>query len=355
MTTFLCYIPDQLVVLCLLVLVNRVQFAYGLSNHHHPSDRRSFFAESTQKTTAAALLAGSSSSLLIKHPRVSLAAETTLTGPKAGGLATQLAKKDPSALKNKIFNIPPSLQTYPSWMEGTWKITSRFAGYLFPSKTIPKDQILQDFVVPGFQKCSIAATADVGKEQVQYDMRIIPTNNNNNKKEPLFVEDRSFNFQSSINAYLGYGAVQQVLYDGSKNPNRLGIDFVDYRTINAERIELFCNARESESYSIPTTTTTTTNDASTTNDNSSNNTYQRIFVASEHVKQVTFGTGSTQGVPRQVGTNYGLYWTWKDQGPNRISGNLLVAGYLDPQDSLYFQEPTDPVVVYSHQLSGVRI
>eukprot|EP00527_Entomoneis_sp_CCMP2396_P004888 CAMPEP_0198140316 /NCGR_PEP_ID=MMETSP1443-20131203/3494_1 /TAXON_ID=186043 /ORGANISM="Entomoneis sp., Strain CCMP2396" /LENGTH=40 /DNA_ID= /DNA_START= /DNA_END= /DNA_ORIENTATION= len=38
-----------------------------------------------------------------------------------------------------------------------------------------------------------------------------------------------------------------------------------------------------------------------------------------------------------------------------MTGNLLVAAYLDPQDALYFQEPTDPVVVYSHQLTAQRL
>jgi hypothetical protein len=70
---------------------------------------------------------------------------------------------------------------------------------------------------------------------------------------------------------------------------------------------------------------------------------------------VTFGAGSTVGVPRQVGTNYAHFWTWKQQGTDRIVGNLLTAGFLDPQDSLYFEEPTLPVVIYSHLMKGQRI
>ena len=36
-----------------------------------------------------------------------------------------------------------------------------------------------------------------------------------------------------------------------------------------------------------------------------------VFVASEYVRQVTFGTGSTVGIPRQAVTNYAHFWTWK--------------------------------------------
>ena len=167
--------------------------------------------------------------------------------------------------------------------------------------------------------------ADVGKDRVEYLMKI---------DTPTGLEDRNFNFQQTIDAYLGYPAVNQVFYDARKNPNRISIDFNDYRTANAERIELFCNARESEEYEGA--------DGS------------NIFVHSEHVRQVTFGTGSTYGVPRQVGTNYGLFWTWKRTSDNDLNGNLLTAAYLDPQDALYFEEPVAPVVVYSNVFQATR-
>ena len=51
---------------------------------------------------------------------------------------------------------------------------------------------------------------------------------------------------TQIDSNLGYSAVQKVLYD-NKKPNRISIDFVEYKTKNAERIELFVNGRESES------------------------------------------------------------------------------------------------------------
>ena len=205
-------------------------------------------------------------------------------------------------------------------------MSTKLNGYIFPSRKIGKEAITQNPVVPGFQKCSIAATADVGKEGVTYRMKI----------DSDGYDDRVANFQSSIDAYLGYKAVNEVLYDRQKNPNRLSIDFVDYRTVNAERIELCCNARGAEEYlaseqQIPT------------------------FVCGEFARQVTFGTGSTVGVPRQVGTNYGLFWTWQLQEDQSLRGNLLVAGYLDPQDSMYFQETVQPVVIYSHVIKAQRV
>ena len=179
---------------------------------------------------------------------------------------------------------------------------------------------------PGFQKCSIAAISDIGKEGiVKYSMRI----------DDEGLEDRACTLRQQIDAYLGYPAVQDVSYNVKSNPNRISIDFVDYRTINAERIELFCNGRES--------------DIVQRND-------KTVFVCSEFWRQVTFGGGSEVGIPRQVSSNYAHYWTWSTSpdDPNILTGNLLTAAYLDAQDPLFFDEPIRPVAIYSHMLKATR-
>ena len=239
-------------------------------------------------------------------------------------LSVKLSKKDPSVLKNSIFNIPPLPQSFPDWMKGSWQVTSKFGGYLFPSQTIPRDRLTQDFAIPGFQKCSIVATSDVGLDHVSYQMTILENG----------LEDRRSTLTSQIDAYLGYKAVSHILYDEKLNANRLSVDFVDFKTINAERIELFCNGREREEIDRDGV---------------------RGFLHSEYIRQVTFGTGSTVGVPRQVGGNYGHFWTWWQVDDTHLKGNLLTAAYLDPQDALYFNEPSKPVAVYSHVLSAERI
>ena len=260
----------------------------------------------------------------ILHAFGSATATLLPTSVAAEGLGVKLAKKDPAALRNSVFNIPPAAQVYPDWMEGTWTVTSSFRGYLFPSDKIQKDTLTRDFEVPGFQKCSIAATCDVGKENVKWILAIRDDG----------IEDRQLTLASQVDGYLGYKAVVEVLYDFKTNPNRLSIDFVDYKTINAERIELFCNARESEEY--------TREDGAT------------IFVCSEYIRQVTFGGGSEVGVPRQVGGNYAHFWTWKKGDGSTLTGNLLTASYLDPQDKLFFDEPAKPVAIYSHNLRAER-
>ncbi|CAB9512196.1 expressed unknown protein [Seminavis robusta] len=75
------------------------------------------------------------------------------------------------------------------------------------------------------KKCSIAAISDIGKEgTVQYAMRL----------------------KQQIDTYLGYPAITDVHYNAKSNPNHISIDFVNYKTINAERIELCCDGRESQ-------------------------------------------------------------------------------------------------------------
>lgn len=290
----------------------------ALSNINHKSnhvsadsrslDRRAFLA-----TTTAA------SSVLAFNPATA----------NAEGLAERLAARDPAKLSNSIFNRPPAAQIYPDFMKGaTWDVQAKFAGYLFPSTKIPKDQLFKKENTPGFQKCSIAAISDIGKEGiVSYAMRI----------DDNGIEDRQFNLEEEINAYLGYRAVKEVLYNVKSNPNRISIDFVDYKTINAERIELFCNGRESELQSKRP-------DGKT------------VFVCSEYIRQVTFGGGSEVGIPRQVSSNYAHYWTWSqtEGQEGTLKGNLLTAAYLDAQDPLFFDEPTKPVAVYSHVLTATK-
>lgn len=244
----------------------------------------------------------------------------------AVGLAAKLDARDPNVLSNSVFNVPPPAQVYPEFMRGTWDVQLKFGGFLFPSKTISKERISQNALIPGFQKCSIAALCDVGKD-ISYSMTI---------DEVTGLEDRISTLSSQIQGFLGYSAVKDILYNPKNNPNRISIDFVDYRTKNAERIELFCNARDSDY--VPETD---------------------VFVCSEYLRQVTFGTGSEVGIPRQVVGNYAHFWTWRRSSPqqqqgdgNRLMGNLLTAAYLDPQDAMFFDEPTRPVAVYSHILTA---
>ena len=256
------------------------------------------------------------------------------------GLAQKLSLRDPSALSNSVFNIPPGTQVYPQFMRGSWNVTLQYSGYIFPSQKIPRSRLTTNAQVPGFQKCSIAALSDVGKEVVHYKMEI---------DEATGLEDRKTSLGTSVDDHLGYSAVQEVLYNPKANPNRLSIVFYGYKTTNAERIELFCNGRESELIKpqMP-------------HDNIDGGAQKRgdIFVCSEYIRQVTFSGSSQVGIPRQVGTNYAHFWTWKEvpgSDNKELSGNLLTACYLDPQDSMFFEEPSKPVAVFSHVIKAEKL
>ncbi|CAB9530421.1 expressed unknown protein (Partial), partial [Seminavis robusta] len=94
----------------------------------------------------------------------------------AESLSERLAARDPSKLTNSLFNKPPAAMVYPGFMRSAiWDVQAQFGGYLFPSTKIPKDQLLAKATTPGFQKCSIAAISDIGREgTVQYAMHILP-------------------------------------------------------------------------------------------------------------------------------------------------------------------------------------
>jgi hypothetical protein len=250
----------------------------------------------------------------------------------ATGLAAKLSERDPSLLKNSVFNIPPSTQTYPTFLQGNWDITMKYRGFIFPSTNIAKEKLIKNYDIPGFQKLSIAMVGDVGREETKYKLSI---------GSSYKIEDRKLSLETSIDGHLGYDAVREVIYDAKENPNRISIDFIPQRTRNANRIELFCNARESETVSVPS---------------KSDGVPRNIFVCSEYIRQVTFGLSQEFGVARQVVGNYAHFYTWRETGDRDvITGNLLTAAYLSAQDPIFFEEPSKPVVVYSHDLVGSRI
>jgi hypothetical protein len=214
-------------------------------------------------TTASAILAAST----MTRPANAAASTIATTSTSVGGLARRLSSRDPTQLKNQIFNIPPKTpQIYPPFARGVWDVTMTFAGYTFPSTTISKNQLISNANVPGFQKLSIAMIGDVGKATSSYILDIDTSTG---------YENRILSYTSSIQSHLGYNAIRDIKYNPNDNsPNRLSIDFIPQRTRNANHIELFCNARESELLLLPTTTSSTTAASS-------------VFVCSEHIRQVT--------------------------------------------------------------------
>ena len=80
---------------------------------------------------------------------------------------------------------------------------------------------------------------------------------------------------------------------------------------------------------------------------------------------MTFSLSQEYGIARQVIGNYAHYWTWKEDNTmttttdataatTKMTGNLLTAVYLDAQDPLYFNEPSKPIVIYSHDLVAMK-
>lgn len=263
----------------------------------------------------------------------------------------------------------PGAMTYPDWLEGEWATTTDFAGYEFPSRLIDKGSLTREATTPGFQKLSLAYVPDVGRDTTRYRMRFT----RGGKRESPVTEDRVFNLTEIINAYVGEDAVEEVEYDGVKDPNRVTIRLKRGVSNNAERIELFTNARESETRQSDQT-----------------------FFASETLRQVTLGYSTSYGVARMVPTDYTHVWTYTplpdvDGGSvdeqrvgqtdskvvNRVKVTLSTAGYLQPNDALkYTARPTsqngvpsapvpqvgaasalafEPVVLYSHVMFLERV
>jgi len=100
---------------------------------------------------------------------------------------------------------------------------------------------------------------------------------------------------------------------------------------------------------------------------STSTTTSSIFVCSEHnIRQVTFSL-SQEYIWHSTSGHWQLLCTllekWKEEdtttttttdATNKMTGNLLTAVYLDSQDPLYFNEPSKPIVIYSHDLVAMK-
>jgi hypothetical protein len=177
-------------------------------------------------------------------------------------------------------------------------------------------------------------------------------------------EDRAFNLDAVITGYLNQGVgptmvtkvVDGVEYDPEKDANRTTVRLTKGASVNAERIELFANARESE---------TRESDG--------------VFFCAEAVRQVTLGYGREYGTARVINTDYQHVWTFTpvydddSKRVERVKVSLSTAGYAQPSDALRLSAAApvggaapvpqlgaagnaafEPAVLYSHTITLER-
>lgn len=234
------------------------------------------------------------------------------------GLRARLARRNLQELKSPIFNIPPRQQTFPEWLEGTWLVEQRFVSAAFP--VLAQETVIREEDTPGFKVCSIIDFADVGKPRVIYESRYI-------REQGVLVEDLPFSIRSSVSAHLGGNkSVTRVDYMPEKDPNRWSLAIRGSK--NAERVEVFVNARDSESPpSDPD-----------------------LFFSSEYRRQVTFSSRVLQG----YNGNYQHFKIYRRLDKDNVRLNVITASYFDPLSPKYFETVDKPVVVFRHQMNLTR-
>ena len=243
----------------------------------------------------------------------------------------------PKLFEKRVMNKSrPGPMKYPLFLLGEWEQEVSFSGYEFPSdEYIDRDTLERAATCPGFQKLSLAYLPDVGKTPApKYRSRFVherPGENIDDARGDV-VEDRAFNLQNIFNAYLeDETAVESVDYDFSKNPNRATVTLRRGAANNAERVELFTNARESE---------TSGKDGS--------------FLCAETVRQVSLGYSVDYNTARVVNYDYEHVWRYQPMKDDKITplditkgdsmedirrcnfvrAQLYTIGYLQPDDAM---------------------
>lgn len=230
--------------------------------------------------------------------------------------------------KRSLFNLPPSEMTYPDYFQGDWNVNYVFDGAGFTSK-IPFDQIARDPNIAGFRKYSVAYMTDIGKD-VQTTMRF-----KKRSTDGLIVDDLEYNLKSMIETQQSDNncKVFDLLYEPSKNPNRLGFKYSDNKGNGI--IEIFVNDRkknveDNKFYSI---TSLRQSSVRRREDKDQNQQQQQQYAAS------------------QILCDYAIELSLTKTNDNEQNGFFRIFSFLNPQDSLYFISSDNPVAFFQYKIS----
>lgn len=137
--------------------------------------------------------------------------------------------------EKSIFNLPPGLTPYPSWLAGTWSVNYKFVGAQF-TEQFPYRTLASNVNVPGFRKYSVAYLPDIGKETTA-KLRFV------NGGDGIISEDRVFNLKSIFQSFMNdvHAVVDTTSYDSETNANRCSLAYHDDK--GSGKIELFSNSR----------------------------------------------------------------------------------------------------------------
>jgi len=266
-------------------------------------------------------------SLLVNQSSAQAYAVTT------SSLRTRL---DSKSVEKIVFNSIPKPIQYPIYLLGTWNVSELFTGFEIPllssqNTTITKQEIIKNIELPGFQKCSIAAFADIGKiMDSSYQMRFnLPSQM---KNSDCCYKDLKFCVESSINSHLNGSVIDSIF---ERNANQTSIDFKRGSTLNAEHIELFRNRVEVES------------DSRTD-----------WFFVLEQWRQVTTGYSTSFGRARSVNTDYTHVWGFRPELKNESGDVQSVDAFCSTfafvnerqTPALYEKVANKPVILYQHRL-----
>ena len=201
---------------------------------------------------------------------------------------------------------------------------------------------MADVSTPGFQKLSIVHIADVGATDVHFRLHWT-----RRPGDGAVVEDRAANVAAMVGGFLRAPLVDRVEYEPAREPNRLTVRLVAGGSPNAERVELFANAREA---------------ATRPGDG--------VFFALEALRQVNLGYSTQFNTPRVAVTDYLHCWSFRRVGDDAVHATLSTAGYVQPNEALRYTADgvpgsapqlggllaaaTEPVVLYSHVLELKR-
>ena len=237
------------------------------------------------------------------------------------------------------FNSGTDNTPYPEWLQGTWNLTQTLVsvetplGLPYAGGPNGVESIAEKSITEARSKLGLP---------VELQVRYIPSNG-------LVVEDRLFNTQQRLDTFAGRRVVAQVEYADTRASNRAAFRAVTRQNDNP----------------LETTFIRFKGPAA-----------QKTFVTAHHrdvasgwlvaaqidpVRWVGFECQrslfalTNQSTAPPITTDTELVFSFDKLDEHHVQGRLRIAGYLNPNDKLYFQARNRAVTIQDYELALKRV
>jgi len=343
-------IPDYIVVFVLLsalilgndltttpplffLTVHAWSFSSTTSTSDAGSDRRrALLTRRESLHQSAAALIPSSLVLLLSTPPVSAAGLNSGVPNSYDEISERLSSNNLQQIPaSQAFRSGTDNTPYPGWLQGTWKLKQTLVavetplGLAYAGGPNGVESIAEKSMAESRSKLGIP---------VELQVRYVPSNG-------ITVEDRLYNTRQRLDTFAGRSVVAQVEYADTKASNRAAFQAATGRD-NDPLETTFIRYKGPAAQKVFVTAHSGLVDESLDS-----------WLGFECQRSLFALTNQSTAPP--ITTDTELIFSYRKIDNDNIEGKLRIAGYLNPNDKLYFQARNRAVTIQDYTLELRRV